>query len=289
MKRTFRDVLSEAAAVLKGAGVPEPENDAWLLFRKNFRTDRGNYLLNADVLQELSGEDFGQFQEELELRRRRIPLQHILGETEFMGLPFRVNENVLIPRPDTETLAELVLKNTQERTNLSLLDLCTGSGCLAVSLARLGNFTRVAAADISGEALQVAKENAARNGVDITFSCGDLFEGVEGRFDVIVSNPPYIPAKVIDGLEPEVKDHEPGIALNGGEDGLTFYRRIAGQSPRFFTPGGALYLEIGYDQGDAVQGILAENGFTGIRLEKDLSGNDRVVYGVIGAAGQHVF
>ncbi len=255
------------------------------------------------------------YREMISHRAARIPLQQILGQQEFMGLLFQVNEHVLIPRQDTETLAELVLAE-QKDASKKVLDLCTGSGCIAISLAVKGSYTDVTAADLSAEALAVAEQNAGTllpagwricvfpsnipggaspygvsdgiSGVGCSDSedsrvfrlCrGDLFSALpqDSRYDVIVSNPPYIPSSVIEGLQPEVRDHEPRMALDGEEDGLAFYRRIAAQAPDWLNPGGAVYLEIGCDQAEAVRELLAAAGLIDIEVFKDLPGLDRVV------------
>lgn len=246
------------------------------------------------------------YREMIARRAARIPLQQILGQQEFMGLAFQVNEHVLIPRQDTETLVELVLAE-QKDASKKVLDLCTGSGCIAISLAVKGGYTDVTAADLSAEALAVAERNAEtllpemrrdaqaqlpemeRNAPrepaasaprrHFRLYRGDLFSALPkgSRYDIIVSNPPYIPSSVIGTLQPEVRDHEPRMALDGAEDGLAFYRRIAAQSPEWLNPGGAVYLEIGFDQAAAVSALLAEAGFIGIEVFKDLPGLDRVV------------
>ena len=220
------------------------------------------------------------YREMIKKRSRRIPLQHILGSQDFMGLTFKVNEHVLIPRQDTETLTELVLQEQKDRKK-KVLDLCTGSGCIAISLGVLGGYEDVTAVDLSAEALKVARENGERLlGRDrtIRFLQGDLFDCVEGRFDIITANPPYIATQVIRGLAPEVRDYEPRMALDGDEDGLSFYRRIAAQARGRLNPGGCVYLEIGHDQGRAVRDLLEAAGFENIRIVKDTPGLDRVVY-----------
>ncbi len=251
----------------------------------------------------------------LEKRGRHIPLQHLTGEQEFMGLPFLVNEHVLIPRQDTETLVEEAL--TRLRPGMRVLDLCTGSGCIAVSLAKLGpeyiarriasdkknekgaesarQEISVDASDISPEALAVARENARRLGVQVQFIESDLFAGMEAGFEagievgvetgiekkyhMIVSNPPYIRTSVIAELMEEVRLHEPLQALDGSEDGLLFYREIVWQSPAHLLDGGWLLFEIGYDQAKAVRDLMAGAGFTEIQVIRDLAGYDRVIGG----------
>ncbi len=215
-------------------------------------------------------------------RAMRIPLQHLTGVQGFMGFEFSVNEHVLIPRQDTETLVELVLKERPLR-KCSLLDVCTGSGCIAVSLARMGGYEQVTALDISGEALKVAGRNAEALLGDYK-GCfqlleSDMFANLPPgqKFDIITSNPPYIRSKVIDGLEPEVRDHEPRLALDGAEDGLKFYRILAERCKDYLNPGGCAYMEIGYDQKNEVEGLFKTQGYEEIRTFQDMTGLDRVV------------
>ena len=266
---------------------PDGENDAKLLLFEVFHLDLVHFLM--DRLRPLSESD-AETQEKMQTyrgmiakRASRIPLQQILGSQEFMGLEFYVNEHVLIPRQDTETLVELVLQEQQGREK-KLLDLCTGSGCIAISLAVKGGYESVTATDLSEEALKVAERNAKTHQKKIIFRQGDLFSALPqteaGTFDIITSNPPYIPTAVIATLEPEVREHEPMMALDGTEDGLRFYRQIAQEAGTWLKPGGAIYLEIGYDQGEAVSGLLREAGFDKVRVVKDLPGKDRVVCGV---------
>ncbi len=201
-----------------------------------------------------------------------------------MGLDFRVNRHVLIPRQDTETLVELVLQE-QKDSKRKVLDLCTGSGCIAISLAVIGGYEEVTAADVSEEALATARENASRllkPGQTVAFFQGDLFQALcEKKFDVLVSNPPYIPTEILQDLQPEVRDHEPRIALDGAEEGLGFYRRIVAEAADWLNPGAGIYLEIGYDQGKAVSALLKKAGFQEIKVTQDLAGLDRVVSGVL--------
>ena len=199
-----------------------------------------------------------------------------------MGYMFRVNEHVLIPRQDTEILVEEVLRHV--RAGMKILDLCTGSGCILLSLLKMVPGLTGLGTDISGQALQIAERNREDLGLktEAELRKSDLFEQVEGRFDCILSNPPYIPSKVIGSLMEEVREHEPGIALDGGEDGLYYYRKITEQSPAYLKPGGMLFLEIGYDQAGAVMGLMARD-FTHVHVVKDLAGHDRVVYGSLRA------
>ena len=284
---TLYDLLTEGSAALLQAGDTDGENDAKLLLFEVFHLDLVHFLM--DRLRPLSESD-AETQEKMQTyrgmiakRASRIPLQQILGSQEFMGLEFYVNEHVLIPRQDTETLVELVLQEQQGREK-KLLDLCTGSGCIAISLAVKGGYESVTATDLSEEALKVAERNAKTHQKKIIFRQGVLFSALPrteaGTFDIITSNPPYIPTAVIATREPEVREHEPMMALDGTEDGLRFYRQIAQEAGTWLKPGGAIYLEIGYDQGEAVSGLLREAGFDKVRVVKDLPGKDRVVCGV---------
>lgn len=285
---TLRQLLEEGREKLKKAGVADWALDARYLLMAAFDLDLASLLVKQER-QILPGgeseEKIHRYRQMIGRRAERIPLQQILGEQEFMGFPFQVNEHVLTPRQDTETLVELVLRERPDPSQ-SVLDLCTGSGCIALSLARLGGYRRVWASDLSEEALKVAEQNAKglleeleENKAEFRLLKSDLFEGIpkEERFDILTSNPPYIPTEVIEGLEPEVRDHEPRMALDGDEDGLKFYRILAGEAGGFLNPGGAIYLEIGWDQGAKVEELLRQAGFQEIRTVKDLAGKDRVV------------
>ena len=283
---TLYDLLNEGSSTLQQAGDTDAENDAKLLLLTAFDLNLVHFLM--DRLRPLSETDAAvqkqiqNYRAMVTKRASRVPLQQILGSQEFMGLDFFVNEHVLIPRQDTETLVELVLEEQKEK-NKKLLDLCTGSGCIAISLAVKGGYESVTATDLSEEALQVAEKNAREHQKTIRFFQGDLClalpQSEAKTFDIITSNPPYIPTAVIATLEPEVREHEPMMALDGTEDGLKFYRQIAKEAGAWLKPGGSIYLEIGYDQGEAVSGLLADAGFTNVRVVKDLPGKDRVVCG----------
>lgn len=279
---TWGELLLSGQEKLKAAGIREYSLDAWYLFEHVFGMGRADYFLRSQETATAEEEALKEFQTGLSRRAEREPLQHILGTQEFMGLEFYVNHNVLIPRQDTETLVETVL-SAHKNQEISLLDMCTGSGCIAISLAALGKYTHVEAADISDAALLVAEKNAEKilglGAVKLRRS--DLFSAFDPkeRFDVIVSNPPYIPSAVIEGLEPEVRDFEPRLALDGTEDGLFFYRKLAEESGKFLKEDGAVYFEIGYDQGEAVKNLLSDHGFKDTKVIKDLAGKDRVVCG----------
>ena len=216
-------------------------------------------------------------------RAAREPLQQITGEQVFMGIPFRVTRDTLCPRQDTEVLVEHAIPFCK---GARVLDMCTGTGCIAVSLAKLSGAATVTAADIAEKALAVAKDNAARNGADVAFVLSNMFEKIDGTYDVIVSNPPYLPAIQMEGLMPEVRDYEPELALYGGEDGLTFYRILTAEGAKHLRrpggpdeKGGYLIVEIGYDQGITVPELFLANGFSDVKVIKDYAGNDRVVAG----------
>ncbi|MCD8124416.1 MAG: peptide chain release factor N(5)-glutamine methyltransferase [Lachnospiraceae bacterium] len=275
---TFRDCLKSGERELAAAGVPEAALDAWYLLEHVTGLNRACYFLRQNEAIPAGQEE--NFRALIRRRAQRVPLQHLTGETEFMGLSFAVDTRVLIPRQDTEKLVELVLDWAQG-TSLRVLDLCTGSGCIAVSLAKLGHFTSVVGADLSEEALAVARENGCRNGCEnLTFRQSDLFQGFAGeRFEVITANPPYIPTAEIEGLMPEVRDHDPRMALDGREDGLYFYRRLAAESPAHLTSGGRIFWEIGWNQGEDVRRMLTDAGFKSVEVFPDEAGLDRVITG----------
>lgn len=274
----YRDVYEKGCSVLAAAGIEEAALDARLLLEYVCGTNRNDLLVHRDrpVEQEQSELYFRYIGE----REKRIPLQHITGVQEFMGLTFKVNEHVLIPRQDTEILVEEVLRDLHD--GMRILDMCTGSGCILISLLHYSNGCVGVGADISEKALAVAKENAEKilASADVSFCQSDLFENLTGKYDVIVSNPPYIRSDVIPTLMPEVKDHEPMQALDGTADGLYFYRRIVEESREYLVRGGRLYFEIGHDQGEQVSELLRSTGFREIEVVKDYAGLDRVVAGI---------
>lgn len=278
----YQKIYRQGASVLKKAGIEEASLDARLLLEEICDTDRTALYAHGD--KELSPEQEKQYLEWINLRAKRIPLQHILWETEFMGLTFLVNEDVLCPRPDTEVLVEEVLKHLHD--GMRILDIGTGSGCILLSLLHYSNDCRGVGADISGKALRIAKENAERLSIEqVCFVESDLFEKVEGQFEIIVSNPPYIKSGDIENLMPEVRDHDPYAALDGGTDGLFFYREITEKAKDYLPGGGMLFYEIGYDQGEAVRRIMEEGGFREVEIVKDFSGFDRVVFGTLYVGG----
>lgn len=272
---TFRKALWTGEYILSQAHIEDPKTDAWVLLEMVCKIDRNYYFMHQD--DELSEEQKQEYGFLLAKRAERVPLQYITGNQEFMGLSFTVNSNVLIPRQDTELLVENAIELLND--NWKVLDLCTGSGCIAVSIAHYGmnKNVQVTAIDVSKSALLVAKENATQNQVQVEFIRSDLFERVSGQYQMIVSNPPYIPTKVLEGLQPEVRDFEPHLALDGQDDGYYFYRKIATEAGQYLMDGGIILLEIGHDQAVVVSGLLKEAGFKDIVVKKDLSGFDRLI------------
>ncbi len=303
---TYRECYVYGMNALMEAGIVDARIDARLLLEFVCHTTQHDLLLHGD--REVDSEDVMTYKACIARRSERIPLQHITGEQAFMGFEFQVNEHVLIPRQDTEVLVEEALRMI--RPGMRILDMCTGSGCILLSLLAMSEGCTGVGMDISGEALQVARQNK----VQVEAQCGkslsaefvesDLFAELRTKlpdgadleyavtasktemlpdalrsFDVIISNPPYIASAVIDTLEPEVRLHEPTHALDGTEDGLYFYRKIVTEGRAFLKKSGALLFEIGHDQGAAVAELMKEAGFTGVMVQKDYAELDRVVYG----------
>lgn len=275
----YREAFETGKGTLAAAGIEEAELDARLLLEEICGTDRNTLLVHGG--RNVTEEELAQYKEMLEKRSAHIPLQQIIGRQSFMGLEFYVDENVLIPRQDTELLVEEALQELHD--GMRILDMCTGSGCILLSLLKYSNDCEGIGADISEEALKVAERNRVQLGLEnAAFIRSDLFEAVEGKFDLLVSNPPYICSDVIDTLMPEVREHEPRQALDGSADGLHFYRRILADCRAYLKPGGMLLFEIGYDQGEAVKRLMEENGFLEVEVKKDYGGLDRVVLGTLG-------
>lgn len=271
---TYLQALEKGTERLVSAEIEEARNDAGLLLMHVSGLTRASLFLKGT--EEIPEEEQCRFEMLLAQRAEHEPLQYLTGEQDFCGLTFTVRTGVLIPRPETELLAEEVFSKSAGKR---VLDLCTGSGCIAVTVAKLGNPALVAAADLSEQALAIAKENAERNDARVAFFCGDLFEAVTGTYDIIVSNPPYIKSETVETLMPEVKEYEPRMALDGSADGLLFYRRIIQDAPEYLEPDGKLMFEIGFDQGDAVAELMRQRGFSEVRVRKDYAGLDRMVFG----------
>ena len=327
---SLQKIETTGEKLLVEAGVEEEEAalEVRLLLQESFSLNTASYLLRKQELLckadrekvEAAGieqtEILGKlhsFFEYFEKRRRRIPLAQILGRQSFYGLDFYVNEDVLIPRADTECLVDLVLEdyadlakqagktyaekrnsehvsnkhednveNEANSSSLKILDLCTGSGCIGISVAKHLPYQELLLVDLSEKALAVAKKNAEKHlGENVTLLQSDLLTGVQGKkFSLLLSNPPYIVSRVIPGLDREVSEYEPKMALDGGEDGLVFYRRIAKEAKAVLLPGARLYLEIGYDQGESVKDIFQKEGYEAMEVFPDLSGNPRVLRGI---------
>lgn len=325
---TIREVLTNIRERLQNAGIEDFEYESWAFLDWKLHIDRAEFYMNPNG--EVKEELLEELEDVLKQREQRVPLQYLMGECEFMGYDFYVDERVLIPRQDTECLVEMAIESIREKavearqkrnlsevdcrgdtakkdivefyenhgvqhcekygadnkkpeqksTKVKVLDLCTGSGCIGISVAKLCPDTEVTLADISDGAFTVAKKNADNLCADVTLIKGNLFENIEGRFDYILSNPPYIPSEVIESLMPEVKEHEPRLALDGEADGLSFYRKIINEAPDYLNPDGRIYFEIGAEQGEDLTRLMNERGFSEVKVHKDLAGLDRIVTGI---------
>ncbi len=292
---TLKEAVSWGRAELEKNGVEEAALDAWYLLEHVTGVSRAAYYAYPET--EMTAEQESGYRDLVQRRGRHIPLQHLTGTQEFMGLEFQVNEHVLIPRQDTETLVEYALdhlkrgKVPEREGKVRVLDMCTGSGCILLSVLtfaredlrkrNLPGTVEGVGADISEDALCVAEKNAERLYLSARFVKSDLFENIAGRYGMILSNPPYIRTEEIRSLQEEVRLHDPFIALDGKEDGLYFYRKIISDAPGFLEPGGILIFEIGYDQAEEVSELFESAGYTEITVKKDLAGLDRVVSGVL--------
>ena len=270
---SLKGLLTDGTKMLTQAGIDEAELDAGYILEYIAGLNSAQYFIHSeDIIEKNKAEEFFRL---IERRSKRIPLSYVIGTRDFFGLTFKVDENVLIPEQETELLVEEVIKYSEGK---SVLDMCTGSGCIAISIALFGKPSKVAASDISEKALEVARENAkSLKSGEISFIQGDMFENVTDKFDIIVSNPPYIETGEIDELMPEVRDYIPRLALDGDIDGLKFYRIISKEAVKKLNKNGRIFYEIGYNQSRAVASILLENGFTDVKIMKDYSGLDRIV------------
>lgn len=277
---TYRECYEQGCRTLQAAGIEEAALDARLLLEAVCGTDRNDLLVHGE--QPVAPEAEEKYLNWIRQRAEHIPLQQLTGEQGFMGLTFSVNEHVLIPRQDTEILVEEVLKELHD--GMRVLDMCTGSGCILLSLLHYSNDCEGLGVDLSAEALEVAGRNVLKvltpeKAEHAHFLQSDLFEKVEGKFEIIVSNPPYIASAEVEKLMPEVRDHEPRMALDGTEDGLHFYRRIIEEAGKHLVSSGMLFLEIGYDQGQAVSELMRTEGYCEVQVVQDYAGLDRVVLG----------
>lgn len=278
---TIEEMLNKGKRMLKEAGIQEADLDAWYLLEFVTGVSRAMYFAMPD--QNVSKEEQEQYEAYIEKRSSHIPLQHLTGEQQFMGLDFQVTQDVLIPRQDTEILVEEAISMIQGPQKI--LDVCTGSGCILLSILHYVKKEKKISLtgmgiDISEKALAIAEKNAKNLGIDASFMQSDLFENVTGKWNMIVSNPPYIRTEVIHTLQDEVKLHDPWIALDGKEDGLYFYKKIIEEAGEYLERDGTLLFEIGHDQAEDVMGLLKEAGYSNVRVKKDLAGLDRVVIGV---------
>lgn len=277
---TYRECYEQGCRTLQAAGIEEAALDARLLLEAVCGTDRNDLLVHGE--QPVAPEAEEKYLNWIRQRAEHIPLQQLTGEQDFMGLTFNVNEHVLIPRQDTEILVEEVLKELHD--GMRVLDMCTGSGCILLSLLHYSNDCEGLGVDLSAEALEVAGRNVLKvltpeKAEHAHFLQSDLFEKVEGKFEIIVSNPPYIVSAEVEKLMPEVRDHEPRMALDGTEDGLYFYRRIIEEAGKYLVSSGMLFFEIGYDQGQAVSELMRTEGYCDVQVVQDYAGLDRVVFG----------
>lgn len=271
----YRELYDYGVSMLTQEQLAEASLDARLLLEYVCHTSQTTLLAHGD--REVDAKEEENYKALLEKRRKHIPLQHLTGEQMFMGLRFVVNEHVLVPRQDTEILVEEAMRELHD--GMSVLDMCTGSGCILLSLLQYSNDCRGVGVDISPEALLVAQENAKLLGIAAEFRAGNLFSALmpQEKFDLLISNPPYIESEVIPTLMEEVRCHEPQGALDGGSDGLDFYRRISLEAKPYLYRGARIFLEIGCNQAEAVSGILIKEGYQDIEVVKDFAGLDRVV------------
>jgi release factor glutamine methyltransferase len=283
MSNTCLEILNQAVEKLRSAGIDRPRTNAELLLEAVLNKSKVDLYLNKDRI--LTSDETEKFNQCLKERMSGRPVQYIIGTVEFFGLEFKVDERVLIPRPETETLVEVVIKEFSGRQNLKIIDLGTGSGAIAVSLAANLKNPFIYATDVSREALELAKENASRHKVDsqIEFSCGDLFEplkerNLEGQIDCVVSNPPYVGKDEFEHLPKEVKDYEPLVALKTDEEGTSFHRKIIENSLGFLNKGGILALEVGLGQARRVADLIRDRkDFKNTEIKRDLGGIERIV------------
>ncbi|HHV39478.1 MAG TPA: peptide chain release factor N(5)-glutamine methyltransferase [Tepidimicrobium sp.] len=284
----INQLLKKGVDMIKDRKYGNPVLEATMVLEELLNVDRVHiYTHGKDGVSE---DVVNKFMEAMEKRSKGYPIQYIIGRKEFMGLDFYIREGVLIPRGDTEILVEYVLRYIDEKygdRRVNVLELGIGSGAISLSIAHYNRKAKIYGVDLYSTPLEVAEENRIRLGLDnVSFYRGDLFQGIEGlnmegKFHIIASNPPYIPSEEMDSLQEEVREYEPANALDGGEDGLAFYRRIIPESKDYLIDGGLLIFEIGYDQGKRIENMMMSEGFKDIKILKDLQGLDRVVYGVM--------
>lgn len=273
----IKELLNKGNKILKENNIEEYSLKSRILLSKLINQNKEYLMIYQD--KEIDSEIEEKFWFQINGLKNNVPIQYIIKEQEFMGLSFYVDENVLIPQPDTEILVEEVLLKI--KSNDKVLDLCTGSGAIGISIAKKINDISVDLLDISEKALEIAKKNSVKNKVNVNIIHSNLFEKVQSKYNIIVSNPPYIETNIIKTLSPEVQK-EPLIALDGGEDGLDFYRIIADRARNYLEKDGILALEIGYNQKTNVINILEKYGYKNIYSKKDYGNNDRIIIGMRG-------
>lgn len=279
----IKNLILRANSILEKSNIENSNLKVKMILSNLLNKTKEHLIIYGE--EEISENIIQEFENKLEKLKENMPIQYIINNQEFYGLNFYVDENVLIPQPDTEILVEeciSIAKNNLKdiKKNIKILDLCTGSGVIGVSLAKNIEESEIILSDISEKALEIARKNVEMNNVKIKIINSDLFKNINEKFDIIVSNPPYIETKTIASLSEEVKK-EPILALDGGEDGLDFYRKIAKEARNYLTPCGYLALEIGYNQKDSVEKILKQNNYSNIYSKKDLGGNDRIIIATI--------
>jgi len=270
---TILEILNWTKDFFKEKNLENPRLNAELIISHVLGLKRLDLYMKFDQI--VSTSDRNKIKEFIKRRNLQEPLQYILGETEFYGHKFRVDTSVLIPRPETESLVEKIIHDIG--ISRSILEIGTGSGCIAITLAKELPEVQIDAVDLSSEALVTASSNAKLNEVEVTFFCSDIFSAVENKYDIIVSNPPYISSDSYKELSSEIKDHEPSMALLSEEKGLFFYRKILEEASDYLTPGGRIFFEIGYDQSERIKLIAEKTGFKNIETIKDLNGFDRIM------------
>lgn len=278
MGKKIKDILIKYKKILKENNFETYSLDVEVLLMNVINFNKTNLYLNPDYI--LQDEQFEQFENFFNRRLKNEPIAYIIGKCEFMGLDFLLNKHTLIPRGDTEILVEKAIQIVKENNFKNILDIGTGSGAIAISLAKYCKID-IDALDINIDALNMAKKNATLNNVKVNFIKSNLFENINNKYDVIVSNPPYIKTDVIKTLGKNVKDYEPILALDGGKNGLDFYEKIANNAYKHLNKGGYLIFEIGYDQAEDVKKIMQNRNFFNITILKDLAGLDRVIFGNI--------
>ncbi len=271
--RKISEIINWAIDLLTGKDIENPKLDSEYIISHVLGMSR--LELNLHQEDEVAGNDLSLIQSMISRRGKNEPLQYILGETNFYGLTLKVNEHVLIPRPETELLVEKIVKENPEVDEI--LEIGTGSGAIAIALAANIKNAKIKAVDISNEALQIARENAAKNKVNIHFCFSDVFENVTGKYDLIVSNPPYISNQEYQYLSREIREYEPSIALLADDNGLAVYKKILSSAKDYLTKKGKIYFEIGYSLSESIKKVAEENGFRNIETVKDLNDFDRMM------------